>query len=134
LYIKNVSKALSDNCYNEFMEESVYTKIIKGELPVHPVQPGMVLVVPKLQAETFLDLPEAEYQALWRTVKKVAARMKEVFPDKKRIGIQVEGLEVSHAHVKLIPINTGDEFRAPPDMTAEPDHAALSAMAKTLVF
>jgi histidine triad (HIT) family protein len=131
------------------MEESVYTKIIKGELPahkiyedeqtlafldIHPVQPGMVLVVPKLQAETFLDLPEAEYQALWRTVKKVAARMKEVFPDKKRIGIQVEGLEVSHAHVKLIPINTGDEFRAPPDMTAEPDHAALSAMAKTLVF
>lgn len=130
-------------------EDSIFTKIIKGEIPchkvyeddktfafldIHPVQPGMTLVVTKTQAETFMDLDAADYQALWQTVKKVAERLHEVFPDKKRIGIQVEGLDVPHAHVKLIPVDTGEEFRAPPDMDAEPDHAALSELAKKLMF
>jgi histidine triad (HIT) family protein len=131
------------------MEDSIFTRIIKGEIPchkvyeddrtfafldIHPVQPGMTLVISKTQAETFLDLDDEDYAALWDAVKKVAQRLKEVFPDKKRIGIQVEGLDVPHVHVKLIPIDTGEEFRTAPDMEAEPDHTALAAMAKKLVF
>lgn len=131
------------------MEDSLFTSIIKGEIPSHkiyedsrtfafldiyPVQPGMTLVVTKTQAETFLDLDDADYQALWDTVRKVAARLKEAFPDKKRIGIQVEGLDVPHVHVKLFPVDTGEEFRAAPDMNKEPDHAALAAMAEKLKF
>ena len=40
---------------------------------------------------------------------KVADRLKQVFSDKQRIGVQIEGLDVPHVHVKLIPVNTGEE-------------------------
>ena len=131
------------------MEDSIFTKIIKGEIPchkvyedeatfafldIHPVQEGMTLVVTKTQAETVLDLNEKEYAALWQAVRKVAQRLHEVYPDKRRIGIQVEGLDVPHVHVKLFPINTGDEFRAEPDMSREPDHAALAAIANRIAL
>lgn len=130
------------------MADSVFTKIIKGEIPshkvyedektlafmdIHPVQPGMVLVVPKIQVGHFFELNSNDYHALWDTVKKVAIKMKQSFPDKERIGIQVEGLdEGNHVHVKLIPVNSGDEFRNHPDFDAEPDHDALAQMAEKL--
>lgn len=129
------------------MEDSIFTKIIKGEIPchkvyedektfafldIHPVQPGHTLVVTKVQAETYFDLSDEDYQALWNAVRTVAARLRDAYPEKKRIGIQVEGLDVPHVHVKLIPINSGEEFRQPPDMSAEPDHAALAEIAKKL--
>ncbi len=135
--------------YNVYMQDSIFTKIIKGEIPchkvyeddntlafldIHPVQPGMVLVISKTQAETFLDLSGEDYQALWASVSLVAERLREVFPDKKRIGIQVEGLDVPHVHVKLIPIDSGEQFRAAPDSAAEPDHAALALLAEKLKF
>lgn len=131
------------------MADSIFTKIIKGEIPshkiyeddytyafmdIHPIQPGHVLLVTKNPAETLLDLPDEDYQALWQAARKIARKMKQIFPDKKRIGIMVEGLEVDHTHVKIFPINTGAEFRANPDMGAEPDHEALAAMAKKLAF
>lgn len=129
------------------MEDSIFTKIIKGEIPchkvyedektfafldIHPVQPGHTLVVTKVQAETYFDLSDEDYQALWNAVRTVAARLRDAYPEKKRIGIQVEGLDVPHVHVKLIPINSGEEFRKPPDMSAEPDHAVLAEIAKKL--
>jgi histidine triad (HIT) family protein len=131
------------------MADSIFTKIIRGEIPsykiyeddktvafldIHPAQPGMVLVVTKTPAETAWDLPDEDYQALWRTVKRVANRMIEVFPEKKRIGIQVEGLDVPHVHVKILPIDTGGEFHAKPDLSAEPDHEKLAEMAKKLAI
>ena len=131
------------------MQDSIFTKIIKGEIPchkvyeddktlafldIHPIQPGMTLVVPKLQIENFADLPAEDYAALWQTVKKVAQHLQQAFPDKKRIGVQVEGLDVPHVHVKLIPINTGEEFRKAPDMSVEPDHTGLAEMAQKLAF
>jgi histidine triad (HIT) family protein len=130
-------------------EDNIFIKIIKGEIPCHkiyeddytlafldiyPVQPGMTLVVTKVPAETVFDLDQENYVHLWQTVKKIAERMKEVFPDKRRIGAQVEGLDVAHPHVKVFPINTGDEFRAAPDTTKEPDHAALAEMAQRLTL
>jgi histidine triad (HIT) family protein len=129
------------------MADSLFTKIIKGEIPchkvyeddytfafmdIHPIQPGHVLVVTKTPAVTIYDLPERDYQALWEAVRKVANKMKQVYPDKKRIAIMVEGLDVPHAHVKVFPINTGDEFRHKPDLTAEPNHAELARLAKKL--
>jgi histidine triad (HIT) family protein len=131
------------------MTDSIFTKIIKGEIPaykvyeddktlafldIHPVQPGMTLVVSKTQAATFMDLSDEDYRALWQTVKRVAKRLHEAYPGKKRIGLQVEGLDVPHVHVKLFPINTGQEFRTAPDLTAEPDHKALAALAEKLAF
>jgi histidine triad (HIT) family protein len=131
------------------MEDSIFTKIIKGEIPchkvyeddktiaimdIHPVQPGMVLVISKIQVEDFMDLPDEDYAALWRTVQRVALRIKEVFPEKRRVAVQVEGLDVPHVHVKLLPIDSGEHFRAKPDFDNEPDHPALAAMAEKLRF
>ena len=131
------------------MADSVFTKIIKGEIPsykvyeddytfafmdIHPIQPGHVLLVTKNPAETILDLPDEDYQALWEAARKIAKRMRQVFPDKKRIGIMVEGLEVPHTHIKIFPIDSGEEYRAVPNMDAEPDHEALAEMAKKLKF
>lgn len=131
------------------MADSIFTKIIKGEIPchkiyedenilafldIHPAQPGMTLVVTKRQAADFTDLSDSELTSLMIAVKKVALRMKRVFPDKKRIGVQIEGLEVPHVHVKLLPINTGAEFHAKQDTDLEPDHEALADMAEKLKF
>jgi histidine triad (HIT) family protein len=129
------------------MQDSVFTKIIRGEIPchkvyedehtfafldIHPVQPGMVLVVTKKPSEDFTAMSDEELANLMRAVKKVALKLKQVFPAKKRIGVALEGLDVAHTHVKLFPIDSGDEFRAEPNMQAEPDHAALAALAQQL--
>ena len=128
---------------------SIFTKIINGEIPCHkvyeddktivfmdilPVQPGMVLVVPKAEIDNFEELSEEDYQALWATVKKVAKKMRQGLPVKKKIAVQVEGLDVAHAHVKMFPFDTGAEFHARPNTALQPDHAALAEMAKKLAF
>lgn len=108
------------------MEESIFTKIIKGEIPSHkiyedektiafltiqPVREGHTLVVPKVQVDQYIDLPDEDYDALWRTVKKVAARLREV-TGKERIGVVIKGIDVPHAHVHLIPFNKGESLKA----------------------
>lgn len=130
------------------MEDSIFTKIIKGEIPchkvyeddktlafldIHPVQPGHTLVIPKKQIEFVWDLPYEDYQAVMATAKKVATRLQEV-TGKTYIGEQVVGVDVPHAHVHLIPFSDVAEFRRVPDMSAEPDHAALAEMAEKLAF
>jgi hypothetical protein len=44
----------------------------------------------------------------------------------------IEGLDIDHVHAKIFPIDSGHEYRAEPDMGAEPDHAALAEMADYL--
>jgi histidine triad (HIT) family protein len=131
------------------MADSVFTKIINGEIPshkiyedektfafmdIHPIQPGMVLVVTKNPQEEAWTLPPDDYQALWDTIRKIAIKMKQVFPAKQRIGVMLEGLDVPHVHVKIFPINTGEEYRAVPDMSADPDHDALAETASKLTI
>jgi histidine triad (HIT) family protein len=126
------------------MKDSIFTKIINGKIPchkvyeddrtfafldIHPVQPGHVLVVPKKQVEFVWDLPDEDYQALMATAKKVAQRLRTVLG-----APYIEGIEVPHAHVHLIPFATLEEFRHMPDASVEPDHTALSALAKMLTF
>lgn len=130
------------------MEDSLFTKIIKGEIPchkiyeddktlafldIHPVQPGHVLVVPKVQVDEFQNLATEDYQAVWTTVQQVAKQQKAVLSC-PRVGVQVIGVDVPHAHVHLIPFATVDEFRNIPDMNVEPDHQALAAMAAKLAI
>ncbi|HSW79324.1 MAG TPA: HIT domain-containing protein [Candidatus Saccharimonadales bacterium] len=132
------------------MQDSIFTKIIKGEIPshkvyedektfafldIHPIQPGHVLVVPKKQVGFVWDMENDDYQALMASVQKVGRRLREMFPDKSRVGVMIEGLDVSdHVHVKIFPFSTMQEYRNVPDMSAEPDHAALAAMAAKLAF
>lgn len=108
------------------MEESIFTKIINGEIPaekvyeddktiafltIQPVREGHTLVVPKVQVDQYIDLPDDDYDAMWRTVKKVAARIREV-TGKERVGIVIKGVDVPHAHVHLIPFNKGEAIKA----------------------
>jgi histidine triad (HIT) family protein len=130
------------------MEDSIFTKIIKGEIPchkvyedeltlafldIHPVTSGHTLVIPKKQIEFVWDLPAEDYAAVMATTQKVALRLREIL-NVKYIGERIVGVDVPHAHVQLIPFNTVSEYTAPQDMEAEPDHAALAAMAERLAI
>jgi histidine triad (HIT) family protein len=137
------------------MKDSIFTKIIKGEIPCHkiyeddktfafldiyPLMPGHVLVVSKLQIDQVDDLPEADYQAIFKTVQKVAKRVKEVFGTSRAI-IQVLGYDVPHAHVHVIPSDASKPFFEAiaahlqhDRMDAEPDHVALAKIAQQLAF
>lgn len=131
------------------MPDSVFTRIIKGEIPCHkvyeddktlafmdiqPVSDGHVVVVPKVQVDFVWDLATEDYQALMITVQKVGKRLRELFPEKKRIGVMVEGLGVEdHAHVNVFPFDNAQEFRSIPK-SAEPDHTKLAEIAERLKF
>ena len=99
---------------------SIFSRIIRGEIPCHkvaeddnhiafldinPVAVGHVLVVPKKEVDYIFDLEAADFQLLWAFVKKVADGLKMAVPCKK-VGISVIGLEVPHAHVHLVPLQT----------------------------
>jgi histidine triad (HIT) family protein len=129
-------------------EPSIFTRIISGEIPchkvyeddktlafldIHPHQPGHVLVIPKSEVEFVWDLDDEDYQAVMTTCKKVARRIRDVL-GVGYVGVKVIGTDVPHAHVHLIPFNRADEYIRHDDMTGEPDHAALEAMASRLAF
>ncbi len=130
------------------MEDSIFTKIIKGEIPchkvyedektlafldIHPVQPGHTLVIPKAQVEFVWDLETEDYAALMAAVQKVARHLRDVL-GMPYVGTQVIGVDVPHAHVHVIPFHTTEEFRHNADMSSEPDHNSLAEMAKKLAF
>lgn len=130
------------------MQDSLFTKIIKGEIPchkvyededtlafldIHPIQPGHTLVVPKKQVEFLWDMEDEDYQQLMAAAKKVARRIREVM-GKPYVGEQVMGIDVPHVHVHLFPFASGEEFHVQPDTAAEPDHTALAEVAKKLYF
>jgi histidine triad (HIT) family protein len=130
------------------MQESIFTKIISGEVPshkiyedqktlafmdIHPVAEGHVLVIPKAQVEFVWDLSEEDYHAVMATTQKVALQLREVIGT-PYVGERIVGTDVPHAHVQLIPFTHSDELHHAPDMNAEPDHAALAALADRLRF
>ncbi len=129
------------------MEDSIFTKIIKGEIPSHkiyeddktlaflsiyPSVVGHTLVVPKVQVVSLWDLDDADYQAVMATAKKVALRLNEVL-GVERVGEKVIGLDVPHAHVHLVPFTTSEQYYAL-ETHDEPDHVGLAALAETLRF
>lgn len=130
------------------MEDSIFTKIVKGDIPahkvyeddktlafldIHPIQPGHTLVIPKAQVEFVWDLSDDDYQAVMETAKKVALRLRDVL-GVKFVGEQIIGVDVPHAHVQLVPFNTVDEYHQAQDTESEPDHATLAAIAEKLRF
>lgn len=131
------------------MEDSIFTKIIKGEIPahkiyedeltiaildIHPIHPGHALVISKKQVDHVWDLPDEDYQALMATVKKVANRQREVFDTHNRVGVHIIGLDVPHAHIHVFPFNTIGGFYRVADLNAEPNQEILAEMAKKLAF
>ena len=97
---------------------SVFSKIIQGEIPcykiyeddktlafldIHPESKGHVLVIPKLEVDKIYDLPDADYQALMSTVKKLSQHLEKQLG--ARILWKVVGTDVPHAHVHLMPLD-----------------------------
>lgn len=127
---------------------SIFSKIIAGEIPSHkiyedertyafldiyPVQPGHLLVVPKTEVDKLDDLSDEDYAAVMATVKKLMKRVREVLGT-QRACLKVEGFDVSHAHIHVIPCNQAKDFFARPDRATQPDHEALAAIAKRLAL
>ncbi len=103
---------------------SIFSKIVAGEIPafvvaesekylafldVFPLAKGHVLVIPKREEDYIFDLESDEYLGLWSFAQKVARAMKKVLPCEK-IGVSVVGLEVPHAHIHLIPIDSVEDM------------------------
>lgn len=106
---------------------TIFSKIIAGEIPsykcaeserfyafldINPVGKGHTLVVPKKEVDYLFDMEDEELAAMMVFAKKVARAIKSVIPCRK-VGVAVLGLEVNHAHVHLIPLQSeGDmDFR-----------------------
>jgi histidine triad (HIT) family protein len=103
---------------------SVFTKIINGELPsykiaenedfiafldIDPLVKGHVLVVPKTEVDKIFDLPENYLAGMLVFAQPVAKAIERSF-NCKRCGISVIGIEVPHAHMHLIPINSANDL------------------------
>jgi histidine triad (HIT) family protein len=130
------------------MEDSIFTKIVKSEIPCHkvyedehtlafldiyPLTTGHTLVIPKKQIEFVWDLDDETYQAVMATAKKVAVQLREVIGT-KYISERIVGVDVPHAHVQLIPFDYVSELKGEQDMSREPNHDSLSALANKLSF
>ena len=130
------------------MADSIFTKIIKGEIPsykiyedeltfafldINPNVPGHALVIPKKQVEYVWELEDKDYQALMFSVKKVAQRIKDVL-DPKWVGMKVEGVGVPHAHVHVFPFNSLEEYRQESAPDDKGDPAELTEMQNKLAF
>lgn len=109
---------------------SVFTKIIKGEIPCHkiaetdlflafldirPLAAGHTLVIPKEEVDYIFDLDDYLLSSLMLFAKKVSKAVEAAVPC-KRIGLAVVGLEVPHVHIHLIPIENVQDmnFSRPP--------------------
>ena len=99
---------------------SIFTKIVNGEIPcwkvaendncyafldINPLTKGHTIVIPKNEVDYIFDLGGDLYNALFAFAKDVAVALKKSIPC-KRVGVAVIGMEVPHAHIHLIPINS----------------------------
>ena len=103
---------------------SIFTRIINRKLPsyivcedneniafldLNPLRRGHTLIVPKLEVDNIFSLNENSYNSLFSFAKRVAINMKKKITC-NRIGMSVVGLDVPHAHIHLIPINSFEDM------------------------
>jgi histidine triad (HIT) family protein len=106
------------------MSETVFSKIVAGIVPcykiaetdnclafldISPLEKGHTIVIPKLAVDYIFDINDNLYTDLFLFAKKVAAGVKK-YSNCKKVGIAVVGLEIPHAHIHLIPLNSGFEI------------------------
>ncbi|MEX1062491.1 MAG: HIT family protein [Balneolaceae bacterium] len=105
---------------------SVFKKIINGEIPsykvaeddrhfafldINPIAEGHTLVVPKEETDYFFDLPDPDLQHLMLFAKKISKAIDRAL-DPLRTGVIIQGLEVPHAHLHLVPLYTTTQSMA----------------------
>ena len=108
---------------------TIFTRIINGEIPcykvaeddryfafldINPLKAGHTLVVPRKETDYLFDLDDNDLTGIMVFSKRIAAAIKKAYPC-NRIGIAVLGLEVPHAHIHLIPMDSMEDvnFRNP---------------------
>ncbi len=106
---------------------TIFTRIVEGEIPsykvaesdrfyafldINPLAQGHTLVIPKKETDYIFDIDDQEYKDLFLFAKRVAAAIKKTIPC-QRVGVAVLGMEVPHAHIHLVPLQSeGDmDFR-----------------------
>ena len=103
---------------------TIFSKIIAGDIPsykiaendkffafldVFPLREGHTLVVPKTETDNLFDLPEEYLKEILVFARPIARAIEKSF-DCNRCGISVIGLEVPHAHIHLVPINSANDL------------------------
>jgi histidine triad (HIT) family protein len=103
---------------------TLFSKIIAGEIPAYkiaeddrffafldifPLREGHTLVVPKIEVDRFFDLPDAYLANMILFARPIARAIEQAF-DCNRCGLSVVGLEVPHAHLHLVPIDSADDL------------------------
>ena len=103
---------------------TIFSRIVAGEIPcykvaedehhlafldIQPITRGHTLVIPKMRIDYLFDLEDAPLTRLLLFTKKVALGVQKAVPC-RRIGMSVVGLEIPHAHVHLVPIDTADDL------------------------
>ncbi|HQH40714.1 MAG TPA: HIT family protein [Bacteroidales bacterium] len=129
---------------------TIFSRIINGEIPcyriaenekffafldINPLAKGHVLVVPKKETDYLFDLGDSDLSEIMVFAKRIARAIEKAVPC-KRIGVAVIGLEVPHAHIHLVPLNSMDDinFSNPkPKLPPEEMEAIASAIRKYLV-
>lgn len=121
----------------------IFAKIAAGEIPsykcaesdkfyafldINPLVKGHTLVIPRREVDYIFDLDDDELAEMVVFAKHVAAAIKKAFPCRK-VGMAVLGLEVSHAHIHLIPMQTEKDmnFANPKLKLADDEMAAVAA-------
>jgi histidine triad (HIT) family protein len=121
---------------------SIFTKIINREIPAYilaedenfiafldvmPLVPGHALVVPKKEVNYIFDLDDEILGEISVFAKKVAKAIQKAVPC-KRIGVAIIGLEVPHAHIHLVPLNTVNDINfSQPKMKPTPEELRETA-------
>jgi len=121
---------------------TIFSKIVKGEIPcykvaetdkffafldINPLVKGHVLVIPKAEVDYFFDLPDADLAGIQIFAKIVADAIKRAFPCVK-VAQMVLGLEVPHAHIHLIPMQSEkDALFSNPKLKLTPDEFEMIA-------
>ena len=123
--------------------DTIFTKIIKQEIPsykiaenndfyafldINPNAKGHTLVIPKKPVDKLFDLDEKTYSALFIYARKIAEAIEKVIPC-NRVGLTVIGLEVPHAHIHLIPLNSMSDanFNSPKSKLTHEEFTELAA-------
>ena len=120
-YVKSAIRNLRSKIFGGM---TIFSKIIAGEIPsykiaenekffafldIFPLREGHVLVVPKTEIDKFFDLPDEFLSEMLLFAKPIAKAIERSF-NCDRCGIEVVGLEVPHAHMHLIPINSANDL------------------------
>ncbi|HEY5370254.1 MAG TPA: HIT family protein [Hanamia sp.] len=125
---------------------TIFTRIINREIPsfkiaenekfyafldINPLVEGHTLVIPKLEIDKFIDMPDDYLSEVLLFAKPIAYAIEKAFPG-NRCGLSVVGLEVPHAHLHLIPLNKMDDINFTREKLSPTDEELKKTQVKIL--